>query len=77
MRYEEPSSMVRWDSPLFTVSWDDEGEALERILGEIWSAVTSGTIKKANPSVVPVRSLAFTLLRPSLALGSSQDGTVD
>lgn len=56
--------MVRWDSPLFTVSWDDEGEALERILGEIWSAVTSGTIKKANPSVVPVRSLAFTLFRP-------------
>ena len=23
MRYEEPSSMVRWDSPLFTVPWSD------------------------------------------------------
>lgn len=47
--------MVRWDSPLFTVSWDDQGPALERILADIWAAVTSGEIKKANPSVVPVR----------------------
>lgn len=24
MRFEEPSSMVRWDSPLYTLSWQDD-----------------------------------------------------
>jgi protein KTI12 len=55
MRYEEPSSMVRWDSPLFTVAWDDDDAAVERTVTDIWNAVTTGVIKKANPSVVPVR----------------------
>ncbi|KZS88266.1 chromatin associated protein KTI12 [Sistotremastrum niveocremeum HHB9708] len=44
MRYEEPSSMVRWDSPLFTISWLDE-----RIPDEdIWKAVTEGEVKPPN-----------------------------
>jgi len=44
MRYEEPSSMVRWDSPLFTILWTEEG-----IPGDqIWEAVTSGNIKPPN-----------------------------
>lgn len=24
MRFEEPSSMVRWDSPLYSIAWDDD-----------------------------------------------------
>jgi len=43
-RYEEPSSMVRWDSPLFTVSEDDEdvpGDA-------IWQAIISGVKRPPN-----------------------------
>jgi tRNA uridine 5-carbamoylmethylation protein Kti12 len=44
MRYEEPSSMVRWDSPLLTVPWDEEGIPSE----EIWQAVTTGDLKPAN-----------------------------
>ncbi|KAF9263437.1 chromatin associated protein KTI12 [Marasmius fiardii PR-910] len=44
LRYEEPSSMVRWDSPLFTVLWTDQD-----IPGApIWEAITSGTIKPPN-----------------------------
>ena len=36
MRYEEPSSMVRWDSPLFTVPWIDEDVPID----DIWKAIT-------------------------------------
>ncbi|KIK03501.1 hypothetical protein K443DRAFT_676680 [Laccaria amethystina LaAM-08-1] len=44
MRYEEPSSMVRWDSPLLTVMWEDAD-----IPGpQIWEAVTLGSIKPPN-----------------------------
>ncbi|KAH8119074.1 chromatin associated protein KTI12 [Phellopilus nigrolimitatus] len=44
MRFEEPSSMVRWDSPLFTVPWTDE-----EIPGdEIWKAITEGNVKPPN-----------------------------
>lgn len=74
--------MVRWDSPLFTVAWDDDAEALERIINDIWNAVTTGIIKKANPSVVPVRvlslpgicalSLSVTCLRQRPSEGSEQ-----
>jgi len=44
MRYEEPSSMVRWDSPLFTVAWDDDD-----VPGDsIWQAVMSGVKRPPN-----------------------------
>ncbi|KAL7410596.1 chromatin associated protein KTI12 [Mrakia frigida] len=49
MRFEEPSSMARWDSPLFTVGWDDPSPPFD----DIWLAMTSAVKKKANPSVVP------------------------
>ncbi|KAH8828341.1 chromatin associated protein KTI12 [Flagelloscypha sp. PMI_526] len=42
-RYEEPSSMVRWDSPLFTIPWD---ESLP--FDDIWKALTEGAIKPPN-----------------------------
>jgi len=44
MRYEEPSSMARWDSPLFTVAWDDEKIPEDAI----WRAITQGDVKPAN-----------------------------
>jgi protein KTI12 len=50
MRFEEPSSMARWDSPLFTVAWDDATLPFD----EIWTTLTTGTKKKANTSTVPV-----------------------
>lgn len=44
-RYEEPSSMVRWDSPLFTVPWS-ESDIL--IIELIWKAITEGNVKPPN-----------------------------
>ncbi|KAF8514209.1 chromatin associated protein KTI12 [Hysterangium stoloniferum] len=44
MRYEEPSSMVRWDSPLFTLPWDEEKIPEE----ELYQAITMGEVKPAN-----------------------------
>ncbi|QRV94278.1 Chromatin associated protein KTI12 [Ceratobasidium sp. AG-Ba] len=49
-RYEEPNSMVRWDAPLFTVPWTDEGVPGE----DIWKAITSGDIKPANQAVAAI-----------------------
>ncbi|KAG1769316.1 chromatin associated protein KTI12 [Suillus placidus] len=43
-RFEEPSSMVRWDAPLFTIPWDDPTPPLERIS----DAVTTGIVKPPN-----------------------------
>ena len=43
-RFEEPSSMVRWDSPLFTITWTDEKLPMDRI----WDAVTHGNVKPPN-----------------------------
>ncbi|KAI5832839.1 chromatin associated protein KTI12 [Schizophyllum commune Tattone D] len=43
-RFEEPSSMVRWDSPLFTITWTDE----ELPMDSIWDAVTHGNVKPPN-----------------------------
>lgn len=51
MRYEEPSSMVRWDSPLFTVPWTDEDVPGE----EIWLAITEGVVKPPNAGTSAVR----------------------
>ena len=50
MRYEEPSSMVRWDSPLFTVLWED----VEIPGAGIWDALTKGAIKPPNAASLSV-----------------------
>jgi tRNA uridine 5-carbamoylmethylation protein Kti12 len=58
-RYEEPSSMVRWDSPLFTVLWEDNLPPV----APIWEALTKGVIKPPNSG-----TLAVGELRPVLFL---------
>lgn len=55
MRFEEPSSMARWDSPLFAISWDDDIEGASRsILDDLWLAVTQGAKKGPTAAVVTV-----------------------
>ena len=50
MRFEEPSSMVRWDAPLFTILWTDE-----LIPGEkIWESITKGNVKPPNSGSLSV-----------------------
>lgn len=50
MRFEEPSSMVRWDSPLFTIPHDEAPP-----FDAIWSSITTG-VKKPPTAAVTIRS---------------------
>lgn len=43
--------MVRWDSPLFTVTWLDEDIPAE----QIWKAITEGNVKPPNAGTQAVR----------------------
>lgn len=52
VRYEEPSSMARWDSPLFTTLWTEEYSPVN----QIWEAVTKGNIKPPNSGTLAVRT---------------------
>ncbi|KAL9585972.1 MAG: hypothetical protein Q9212_001191 [Teloschistes hypoglaucus] len=51
-RYEEPNGMTRWDSPLFTVPFEDETPPFENI----WNALigTEGVLKKVQPNLATV-----------------------
>jgi protein KTI12 len=57
-RYEEPNGMARWDSPLFTVLWDDETPPC----GAIWDAMIGSADGKTK---VVVRPNQATVLKPS------------
>ncbi|KAI0645570.1 chromatin associated protein KTI12 [Trametes meyenii] len=59
LRYEEPSSMVRWDSPLFTVPWTDTDVPIE----DIWRAVTEGNVKPPNAGTQAVPKAPTDALR--------------
>ncbi|KIJ61110.1 hypothetical protein HYDPIDRAFT_116368 [Hydnomerulius pinastri MD-312] len=58
-RFEEPSSMVRWDSPLFTVSWTDTDVPAD----DIWRAVTEGGVKPPNTGTQAVAKAPTDALR--------------
>ncbi|KAL8950784.1 MAG: hypothetical protein Q9222_003191 [Ikaeria aurantiellina] len=51
-RYEEPNGMTRWDSPLFTVPYEDAAPPCE----EIWGALVGadGELKKVKPNQATV-----------------------
>lgn len=49
-RYEEPNPMTRWDSPLFTLVWED-GEARTReVFDAIWDAIAGEGRKAVKPN---------------------------
>ncbi|GBE80710.1 Protein kti12 [Sparassis crispa] len=58
-RYEEPSSMVRWDSPLFTVLWTDADVPADNI----WKAVMEGAVKPPNAGTQAVPKAPTDALR--------------
>jgi protein KTI12 len=51
-RYEEPNGMTRWDSPLFTVVYDDDTPPFE----QIWEAMigSDGQRKIVKPNAATV-----------------------
>lgn len=56
-RFEEPNGMVRWDSPLFTVVWDDELPPCQ----DIWEAL----VEKPEGKKGVMRPNAATVLKPA------------
>lgn len=56
-RYEEPNGMARWDSPLFTVLYEDESLPLEAI----WEALigSDGNAKVVRPNLATVLVCIF------------------
>lgn len=49
-RYEEPSPFARWDSPLFTIPWSDEGLPAD----DICDAITKGELRPPTQATVAV-----------------------
>lgn len=53
-RYEEPNGMTRWDSPLFTVPWDDETPPFAAIWEAMIGSDGKGKVVKPNQATVLV-----------------------
>lgn len=53
-RYEEPNAMARWDSPLFTVLWDDEMPPCEAIWDAFVGSEAEGGKKAVRPNQATV-----------------------
>lgn len=53
-RYEEPNAMVRWDSPLFTVVWEDENVPGDAIWDAIIGDDSEGKRKIVKPNAATV-----------------------
>lgn len=49
-RYEEPNPMTRWDSPLFTLIWDDDEAQANRTFDSIWDAIAGQGRKVVRPN---------------------------
>ena len=68
-RYEEPNGMTRWDSPLFTVPYEDEAPPFEAI----WEAMvgSDGKGKVVRPylaTVLVCASGSVCLVKPWVSL---------
>ncbi|KAK1242585.1 hypothetical protein MKX08_005397 [Trichoderma sp. CBMAI-0020] len=49
-RHEEPNPMTRWDSPLFTVIWEDDEEQVKRTFDSLWEAIAGEGRKIIKPN---------------------------
>ncbi|KAI1110273.1 chromatin associated protein KTI12 [Nemania sp. NC0429] len=54
-RYEEPNPMTRWDSPLFTLIWEDGEEQTRQVFDSLWEAVAGETRKVVRPNQATVQ----------------------
>lgn len=53
-RYEEPNPMTRWDSPLFTLIWEDDEARAKEVFSDIWESIAGEARKevRANKATV-------------------------
>ncbi|AEO57433.1 hypothetical protein MYCTH_50254, partial [Thermothelomyces thermophilus ATCC 42464] len=49
-RYEEPNAMNRWDSPLFTLIWEDDEAQTRAVFDKIWDAIAGEGRKPVKPN---------------------------
>ncbi|KAI0202765.1 chromatin associated protein KTI12 [Astrocystis sublimbata] len=54
-RYEEPNPMTRWDSPLFTLIWEDGEEQSKQVFDSLWEAVAGDARKIVKPNQATVQ----------------------
>lgn len=49
-RYEEPNPMTRWDSPLFTLIWEDDEARTKDVFDSIWDSIAGEGRKEIKPN---------------------------
>ncbi|KXX77177.1 Protein kti12 [Madurella mycetomatis] len=49
-RYEEPNPMTRWDSPLFTLIWEDDEAQTRQVFDKMWDAIAGEGRKPIRPN---------------------------
>lgn len=49
-RYEEPNPMTRWDSPLFTLIWDDDDAQTRQVFDQLWDVIAGDAKKVVRPN---------------------------
>ncbi|CEJ93639.1 Putative RNA polymerase II elongator complex subunit [[Torrubiella] hemipterigena] len=49
-RYEEPNPMTRWDSPLFTMIWEDDEAQATKTFDSMWDAIAGEGRKIIRPN---------------------------
>ncbi|OTB08399.1 hypothetical protein M426DRAFT_317021 [Hypoxylon sp. CI-4A] len=54
-RYEEPNAMTRWDSPLFTLIWEDGEEQVKQVFDSMWDAIAGEARKIVKPNQATVQ----------------------
>lgn len=54
-RYEEPNPMTRWDSPLFTLIWDDGEERAKEVFDQMWDVLVGEGRKVVRPNQATVQ----------------------
>lgn len=54
-RYEEPNPMTRWDSPLFTLVWDDDAEQTKQVFNNLWDTIAGEARKVIKPNQATIQ----------------------
>ncbi|KAL1866916.1 hypothetical protein VTK73DRAFT_4463 [Phialemonium thermophilum] len=54
-RYEEPNPMTRWDSPLFTLIWEDDERRTRQVFDSIWDAIAGESRRVVRPNQATVQ----------------------
>ncbi|KAI0881855.1 chromatin associated protein KTI12 [Annulohypoxylon maeteangense] len=54
-RYEEPNPMTRWDSPLFTLIWEDDEARAKQVFESMWDTIAGEARKVVRPNQATVQ----------------------